>query len=306
MNTLHPERQTLAIRAISITMGFIFFAAGWRRFYNAPLKHDITSPGHMAGKLVDAAPGSPIESAIHWVLYHPWAAEWSVYLMSAAETAVGVALILGFMSRIAALGSALINIALMLIFGWMGHECLDEWTMAALGFAISVTIMFTGSGSHSVDAMLKKDWLGGLFTASAGKLFLALSVLLTVGFYSYYFGFMHLEKRTSTGNFSITAQAVAQQPGQITLYVNGGSSSSNAYIRSITFHLANGDTVIQKPEEIRVIRSHFEPWSHGAGKVVDGVMRLSLGAKVDIAIPEGANSADIDLIDAKKDPKIRW
>lgn len=299
-------RQMLAVRAISISMGFVFFAAGWRRFFNAPDKHQIESGAHIAGKLVDAAPGSPIEGAIHWVLYHPWAAEWSTYIMSTAEVAVGIALIFGFMSRFAAFGSALLNFALMLIFGWMGHECLDEWTMAALGFAISVTIMFTGSGSYSLDALLGKDWFSDYFSLRSGKIWLVLSILITVGFYSYYFGFFHLAKRTSTGAFRIVAETVPQHSDQITLYVNAGSSSSNAYVRSITFTLANGETVTQQPAEIQVVRSHFEPWSHGAGKVVDGVMKLSLGSKVDIVVPEGANSAVIDLIDAKKDPQIQW
>ncbi|MDO4643677.1 MAG: TQO small subunit DoxD [Cardiobacteriaceae bacterium] len=305
-NPRYPALHQLALRAISLSMGFIFFAAGWRRFFNAPNKHDITSGAHIAGKLVDAAPGSPIEGTIHWVLYHPWAAEWSTYIMSTAETLVGIALILGFMSRLAALGSALINIALMLIFGWMGHECLDEWTMAALGFAISVTIMFSGSGSYSLDAAWGKDPFAKYFTPLAGKITVILSILFTISFYSYYFGFFHLAKRTSTGTFSIVTEAMPQQPEQITLYVNGGSSSSNAYIRSITFTLANGETITQQAQDIKVTRSHFEPWSHGAGKMTDGVLKLTLGSKVDIVVPDSAHSAVIDLIDAKKDPQIHW
>ena len=62
-------------------MGFVFFTGGWRRFFNVPAKLDITSPAHLSNKLVGAAPGSPIEGVIHWVLNHPWIAEWSVYLM---------------------------------------------------------------------------------------------------------------------------------------------------------------------------------------------------------------------------------
>lgn len=298
--------QSLAIRAISMSMGFIFFIAGWRRFYNDPTKHDIQHPTHISDKLVDAAPGSPIESVIHWVLYHPWAAEFSVYFMSTAEVVVGAALMLGFLTRLAGLGSALLNVALMLIFGWMGHECLDEWTMAALGFAISVTIMFTGSGTFSVDWALRRDWFARYFTPTAGKIWLALSLFMTIGFYSYYFGIFEFKKLTSTGPFRIVAEKVADHDDRITLYVNGGSSSSHAFVRGITFTLANGETITRQPRDIEVLRSHFEPWSHGAGQIVDDVMKLSLGSKVDIRIPDNATSAVIDLIGAKKDPQIRW
>lgn len=150
--------RDLALRAIAISMGFVFFTGGWRRFFNIPAKHDIDSAAHLAGKLVEAAPGSPIEPVIHWLLAHPFFAEWSVYLMSTGEVLVGLALILGLLTRFAAFGSALINVALMLIFGWQGYECLDGWTMAALGFAISVSLMIYGTGSFSLDHYLKRGF----------------------------------------------------------------------------------------------------------------------------------------------------
>lgn len=210
------------------------------------------------------------------------------------------------MTRIAAFGSALLNIALMLIFGWMGHECLDEWTMAALGLAISVTVMFGGSGACSVDHFLSKDWLGEWFTPALEKCFILFSAAITVGFYSYYFGIFDFRKRTSTGPFAIVAQPVAEHADRITLYVKGGSSSSFAWVRGITFTLDNGEKHTVRPADIEVLRSHFEPWSHGAGKVVDGMMKLSLGSKVDIAVPANATGAELDLIGAKKPPQLTW
>ncbi|WP_051919030.1 TQO small subunit DoxD [Basilea psittacipulmonis] len=303
----HPMIQSLAVRAISISMGFVFFAGGWRRFFNDPLKHDITSPAHLAGKLVQAAPGSPIESTIHWVLYHPWAAEWSTYIMSSAEILVGLCLMLGLLTRLAAVGSAIINVCLMLIFGWMGFECLDEWTMAALGFAISVTIMLTGSGTYSIDSLLGKDWFASLFRCrKLQMLLIVLSTLMTVGFYSYYFGFFKLQRLTSVGEYKMVAEKVVGQNDRITLYVNGGGSSNPAYVKGIRFTLNDGTTITQTPDQIQVLRSHFEPWSKNSGKLVDGVMKLLLGSKVDIAIPAGAVSAEVDIIGNKKDPVLKW
>lgn len=298
--------QTLAVRAISVSMGFVFFTGGWRRFYNVPAKHDIASPAHLANKLVAAAPGSPIEGSVHWVLYHPWAAEWSTYLMSAAEITVGACLMLGLLTRLAAVGSAIINVCLMLIFGWMGYECLDEWTMAALGFAISVTVMLTGSGTFSIDAAMGHDWFARYFKPVPVQATLVVAAtLMTIGFYSYYFGFFNFHKRTSTHQYSIVAEPVTGMNDRITLYVNAGGSSTAAYVREITFDLGNGEQIVQQPDEIQVLRSHFAPWSH-SGKVVDGTLKLRLGSKTDIAIPEGAVGATVDIIDAKKDPVLSW
>lgn len=298
--------QTLAIRAISISMGFVFFAGGWWRFYNVPAKHDITSPAHLAGKLVEAAPGSPIEGAVHWVLYHPWAAEWSTYMMSSAEVLVGVCLMLGLFTRLAAVGSAIINVCLMLIFGWMGYECLDEWTMAALGFAISVSIMFTGSGVLSLDNAWRRDWLSSWFNHRDLQLvMLVLSVLMTLGFYSYFFGIFHFHKLTSVSEFKMVAEKIEGHDDGITIYVNGGGSANPAYVRRITFTLANGQQVVQEAADIQVWRSHFEPWSK-SGKLNDSFLQLSLGSKVDIAVPAGAKMALVDVIGNKQDPVLKW
>lgn len=295
---MNKIKQTVAIRAIAISMGFVFFAGGWRRFYNNPAKHDIESPAHLANKLVGAAPGSPIEPVVHWVLYNPPWTEFFTYLFSAGEILAGAGLIVGLFTRLAAFGSALMNVALMLIFGWMGYECLDEWTMAALGFAISVAVMMQGSGPYSLDSYLKKDWFATLFTPWLNKALVISSVLLTIGFYSYYFAFWgEFKKRTSTHNYRIVAQQIANEPQQTTLYVNAGGSSNATYVKAIEYTLADGSKTVQQAAEIKVMREHFAPWSH-SGKVVDGVLKLRLGSKVDIQIPAQAVSAKIDLIDA--------
>ena len=39
----------------------------------------------------------------------------------------------------------------MLIFGWMGSTCLDEWTMAVSGVAMSWAVFLAGSGACSLD-----------------------------------------------------------------------------------------------------------------------------------------------------------
>lgn len=301
-----PEfRRDVALRAAAISMGFVFLMGGWRRFINDPTNHDITSPGSLANKLVEAAPGSPIEWVIHWVLNHPFITEWSIYLMSTAEVLVGVALILGLFTRVAATGSALLNVALMLIFGWMGYECLDEWTMAALGFAISVSVMIYGAGLYSLDSLLKRDDFVQLFTRNVSIALTLASVIFTVGFYNYYFGIFDFHKRTSVGSYHISALQVPGKPDEARLYVDAGPSSASAYVTAITFTMSDGSKLVQSAAEIEMVKSHFEPWAHGSGSVVDGVMKMRLGAMVDIRVPTGGTSAVISLID-NKDPVVKF
>jgi hypothetical protein len=37
----------------------------------------------------------------------------------------------------------------MLMFGWQGATCIDEWTMAAGNLAIGATLMLGGSGAFT-------------------------------------------------------------------------------------------------------------------------------------------------------------
>ena len=224
--------------------------------------------------------------------------------MSSAEVVVGLALIFGFMTRLAGLGSAGLNLAMMLIFGWMGYECLDEYTMSALGFAISISVIIYGGGSYSLDSKLSIDPFGQYMTRNIAIALTAASVLVTVGFYEYYFGVFNFHKRTSDRVYSIVAKPT-DKADVATLYVNAGGSSTAAYVKNITFTLDDGSKVKQLPKQIEVLKSHFEPWSQ-SGIIRDGVLRLRLGSKVDIRLPSGSVSAKIDLIDNKKDPVVKF
>ncbi|XSG81817.1 MAG: TQO small subunit DoxD [Methyloligella sp. ZOD6] len=295
--------KAYALRASAFAMGFVFVSAAWRRFVNAPAKLDITSPHDVANKLVHAAPGSPIEGVIHWLLEQPQLTEAATYLMTVGELLAGLGLIFGFLTRGAAVGAALLNVALMLIFGWQGYECLDEWTMAALGFAISVSVMLYGPGVWSLDQAVGIDPFAKLFTRPVAIGLTLFSMLFTVGFYQYYFGIAELHRRTSVSEYAIVAEP-GPQPDVATLYVNAGGSSGGAYVRSIAFKLQNGETIEQAGEEVDVLKSYFEPWA-ASGKQTDGVLVLKLGSKTDIRIPKDATSATIDLI-GNKDQQVTF
>jgi hypothetical protein len=95
----------------------------------------------------------------------------------------------------------------MLMFGWQGATCIDEWTMAACNFAIGATLMLGGSGAFSFDnallarkpALAEQGWFrwmsgalplpvnSGGFQKIALAVFAA-TVLFNVGTYNYYRG----------------------------------------------------------------------------------------------------------------------
>jgi thiosulfate dehydrogenase (quinone) len=60
----------------------------------------------------------------------------------------------GLLTRIAALVSIGLSVVLMLMFGWQGATCIDEWTMAACNLAIGATLMLGGGSALSLDNAL--------------------------------------------------------------------------------------------------------------------------------------------------------
>src|SRR6202035_5158071 len=74
-----------------------------------------------------------------------------VILFSAAELIVGAMLMAGLLTRLAALASMGFSLLLMLMFGWQGATCIDEWTMAACNLAMGATLMLGGGGAWSLD-----------------------------------------------------------------------------------------------------------------------------------------------------------
>jgi len=157
----------LVLLGTRFVQGFIFWGGASRRLFydfeevagvDFAVKLDFEAAGFVAAKLVHALPGALfVQAPIEWTLAHPDLIDAAVWLWTFAELAVGLGLIFGLLTRLAALGSIAINIALMLIFGWMGSTCLDEWTMAVSGVAMSSAIFLAGGGAWSLDALVGRS-----------------------------------------------------------------------------------------------------------------------------------------------------
>jgi thiosulfate dehydrogenase [quinone] large subunit len=144
----------LALLSVRFIQGFIYWGGGSRRFIYAPSKLDPHAASWMANKFQSAMPGALLgtDHVISFLLHHFDLLYASLIVFSAAELIAGVFLMAGLFTRAAALVSIGFSITLMLMFGWQGATCIDEWTMAASNLAMGATLMLAGGGAFSLDA----------------------------------------------------------------------------------------------------------------------------------------------------------
>src|SRR5258705_5218951 len=139
----------LALLSIRFIQGFIYWGGGSRRFIYAPAKLDPNAASWMANKFQSATPGALLgtDHIIAFLLHHFYLLYIALILFSAAELITGLCLMAALFTRAAALVSIGLSAVLMLMFGWQGATCIDEWTMAACNLAIGATLMLGGSGA---------------------------------------------------------------------------------------------------------------------------------------------------------------
>src|ERR1700744_3705795 len=132
----------LGLLSIRFIQGFIYWGGGSRRFIYAPAKLDPHAASWMANKFQSAMPGALLgtDHIIAFLLHHFYLLYVSLILFSAAELIAGLFLMTGFLTRAAALASMGFSVVLMLMFGWKGATCIDEWTIAACNLAIGATL----------------------------------------------------------------------------------------------------------------------------------------------------------------------
>lgn len=148
----------LAMLSVRFVQGFIYWGGGSRRFIYAPSKLDPNAPHWMANKFQTAMPGALLgmDHVISYMLQHFSLLYAGVIVFSAAELIAGLMLMTGLMTRAAALVSMGFSVALMLMFGWQGATCIDEWTMASCNLAMGATLLLGGAGAYSLDNHLLK------------------------------------------------------------------------------------------------------------------------------------------------------
>lgn len=261
----------IALVAVRFVQGWIYWGGGSRRFFYAPSKLNPDAPHWMAYKFQTAMPGAlfGMDHVVSWLLQHFVWLYAGVIVFSAVELIVGLMLITGTLTRLAAACSIGLAFTLMLLFGWQGATCIDEWTMAACNFAMGVTLLLAGGGAWSVDSWWAQkrpqvaearwfQWLGGtaplpISERAFGKvsgIALALCVIFVVGTYSYYRG--SVVTPFHGGPVSPTAHHWTLSEGQLTpqgsvtfkAYVDAGTPEAPSNVVRAT--LLNSDGVVER------------------------------------------------------------
>lgn len=147
---------SFAILSVRFIQGFIFWGGGSRRFIYAPSKLDPNAASWMANKFQTAMPGALLgfDHLVALMLHHFWIIYPAVIIFSAFELIFGLFLIVGLFSRLSAAVTVGFAFVLMMLFGWQGATCVDEWTMAAANFGMGITLFLAGAGPYAVDNVL--------------------------------------------------------------------------------------------------------------------------------------------------------
>ena len=211
----------------------------------------------MANKFQSAMPGALLgtDHLIAFLLHHFWLLYPAVILFSGAELIAGAALMAGLLTRLAALVSVGFSLVLMLMFGWQGGTCIDEWTMATCNLAMGATLALAGGGAYSLDNVLLKHsprlaertwfrWLAGSLplpladTAfrNLGLAVLAAVLAFNIGTYSYYRGSVLTPYHggpvsPSRHHFALSNGALLPD-GRVKfqIYLDGGTPAAPAHI----------------------------------------------------------------------------
>ena len=257
----------LTMLAVRFVQGWIFWGGGSRRFIYAPSKLNPHAPSWMANKFQSAMPGAILgmDHVVSYLLHHFSLLYAGVILFSAAELVFGLFLIFGFMTRLSALVSIGFSVVLMLLFGWQGATCIDEWTMAACNFGMGAALFLAGSAAYSIDARMMRrnpalagrawfQWLGSApwsaqRTRSLSVLAAIVTVFFTVLTYNHYRG--SVLTPFHGGPVSPAKHHVSLSGGQLatngsvrfTAYLDAGTPAEPANIIAATLRSSNGETV---------------------------------------------------------------
>jgi len=278
----------------------------------------------MAYKFQTAMPGALLgmDHVVSWLLQHFVWLYTSVIFFSAVELIAGFMLITGILTRLAAVCTIGLAFVLMLLFGWQGATCIDEWTMAACNFGMGVTLVLAGGGAWSIDSWLARtrprlaekrwfQWLGGasplpISERAFGKLsaiLLAISVVFIVGTYSYYRGSVvtpfHSGPVSPTAHHWSLSQGELTQQGAVTFkaYVDAGTpeASSNVVLAS----LLSGNGVVQRTwnaEQLAKLPKQAFQNDYDYQKIHAGPFGLvgPIGSMATVTLPADANGSVLE------------
>ncbi|MGL4292865.1 MAG: TQO small subunit DoxD [Bacteroidales bacterium] len=158
MNTVPVSNQKLTasfLFGLRMVSGWLFFSAFWRRVVLMPEKLDPSSMDYVGIKFNTFLPHAVgIESMLEFLLTHQELLFAFLIIFTIIEGLCGLGLMLGFFTRLTALGTTCLSFGILLGAGWLGSTCLDEWQIGVAGIASGLTLMMMGSGYFSLDNLI--------------------------------------------------------------------------------------------------------------------------------------------------------
>lgn len=149
---------SVAMLPLRLVVGWMFFSAFHRRVILEPSKLVPDVAGYVGEKFNQFMSGAilGVDKLIATLLDNPSALHVFLWSFTIIEALVGLALILGVATRLAALGTFLLSLGILLGAGWLGPTCLDEWQIGSMGIAGGAALMLGGPGPLSIDAWLSR------------------------------------------------------------------------------------------------------------------------------------------------------
>jgi len=203
-----------------------------------------------------------VGSLLEWLVQRPAALHVFLIVFTIIEGLVGLALMFGLFTRLAALGVVLLSGGILMGSGWLGPTCLDEWQIGSLGVAAGATLMLVGAGPLSLDALVARraPWLTsqrwwrlcaseplaiakpGRAAVLWGAAALGLTLWTNQVFYGGVFGTLHNDSVRPHLTLS-EATLAADGRASLTVYRDKGPETYGAFIVAISVRRADGREV---------------------------------------------------------------
>lgn len=256
----------LLLTPVRWVTGFMFLSAFLRRVVQTPIKMDPNSAEYVGRKFADFLPHAiGIQPLLQFLLHHPTQLHAFVVFFTYTEALVGLALILGLLTRLAGFGSAALSFGILLGSGWLGSTCVDEWQIGSILIATGLAIALAGSGPYSIDNWLlrskpglrEKGWFRWLFsgpiTPEDGRKLVSLSLVASIAAFGvtlWSYQVLHnglwgkLHNDSKKPNLQIQAKAV-QPDGTIKLnmYRDNGPDTYGSFVVEVKVNDGNGKLV---------------------------------------------------------------
>lgn len=256
----------MAATPLRLITGWLFFSAFWRRVVLAPGKLAPHSAGYVGHKIVTFIPHALwFKSMIQFTVTHAGLLYVFLIVFTAIEALAGLAMLVGFATRLASFAIASLSFGILMGAGWLGSTCLDEWQIGVAGIGAGMLIFVTGAGPWSIDAWWQKKYPGltqkGILrwltsgplteegSALAGKiaavfaiLALGLTLYTNQAFHGGVFGKLHNDSKKPLIKFS---QVALDRAGnlQFTLYRTNGPDTYGSFLVAVKITTPDGKVV---------------------------------------------------------------